>query len=82
MNFVICTGRLAGELIAGDVQDLKPLIMILFIHALDVLVLGSETAAGRRIDDHNNLSFIFFQTEVAVLRRGYGIIINAHSVPS
>ena len=52
MDLVIYTRSLAAKLIAGDVQDLKALIVILSVHLLDRCVLRREAAAGSSVDHH------------------------------
>ena len=55
VNLIIGAGGLAAELVAGNIQDLKSLIMIFFIHALNIFVLRCEAAACSCVDDHDDL---------------------------
>ena len=80
MNLFVCPRRLIPELIAGNVNDLKTLVMQLLIHPLQGLIVGRKSAAGGRIDNDHNLSLIFLQGKLASVRSGYRIIINTHNL--
>ena len=61
---------LLAKLIAGEIQDFKSVFLIALIEFLQFLILRSEAAAGRCIDNQQNLSFIithFLLTSVLFL---------------
>ena len=76
MDLLIGAGRLACELIAGDINDLKALFMILFVHRLDVFILRREAAAGRSVDHHDDLALEISHGMLVSLGIHYRIIIK------
>ena len=58
MNLIIRTGSLTSELVARNVENLQPLIMIVFIQLLNRRVLRRETAAGRGVNDQDDFSLV------------------------
>ena len=54
MDLLIGAGSLCAKLIAGDIQNLKPLVMIVKVKLLDGRVLRGKAAAGSRIHYQNH----------------------------
>ena len=70
IDFCSVSRSLLAKLIAGEIQDFKSVFLIALIEFLQFLILRSEAAAGRCIDNQQNLSFIithFLQTSVLFL---------------
>ena len=70
VDFCSVSRGLLAKLIAGEIQNIKPFFLVALIEFLQFLVLRSEAAAGRCIDNQQNLSFIithFLQTSVLFL---------------
>ena len=57
VDLVIRLRRLPGKLVAGHINDLQTLVMELLIHLFQRLILRRESAARRRIDYDDDLSF-------------------------
>ena len=49
LDLCYCAGSLPSELVAREIQNLKSLLVILFIYCLQILVLWSESAASGSI---------------------------------
>ena len=62
MDFLIRTGSLMAELIAGNVKDFQSLVLQAVVHSLQVFILRSEAAAGCRIDDEQHLPLVCSET--------------------
>ena len=45
MDLIVSSGSLAAELVAGDIKDLKALIVVVFVKLLDGFILRSKAAA-------------------------------------
>ncbi len=45
MDFIVCAGSLSAELVAGNIQDLQPLIVVILIQLLNGSILRRKTAA-------------------------------------
>ena len=58
MDLVIRTGSLSAELVAGNVKDLKALIVIVLVELFDRFVLRCEAAACRGIYDKYDFSLV------------------------
>ena len=70
VDFCSVSRGLLAKLITGEIQDFKSVFLIALIEFLQFLVLRSEAAAGRCIDNQQNLFFIithFLQTSVLFL---------------
>ena len=70
IDFCSVSRSLLAKLIAGEIQDFKSVFLIALIEFLQFLILRSEAAAGRCIDNQQNLSFIithFLQTSILFL---------------
>ena len=80
VDLALVAGGLVAELVAGEVQHLEPLVVILLIQLFQRLVLGGEAAAGGRVDDQQHLALQVGQVQGSALAGLDGIIINAHGV--
>ena len=81
IDFCSVSRSLLAKLIAGEIQDFKSVFLIALIEFLQFLILRSEAAAGRCIDNQQNLSFIithFLQT--SVLFFNFNIINVCHLI--
>ena len=70
VDFCSVSRSLLAKLIAGEIQDFKSVFLIALIEFLQFLILRSEAAAGRCIDNQQNLSFMithFLRTSVLFL---------------
>ena len=78
MDLLILAGGLVAELVAGEVQDLKALVVELVIDLLHGAVLGREAAGGGGVDDEQDLAGVVLQCDLAAVLGGNGEIINVH----
>ncbi len=78
MDLLIGSGSLILELVAGDVDNLKALVMVLLIHLLNGFVLGSEAAARGGVDDHDDLALEVGEIQRVSGSGGEFIIIYRH----
>ena len=76
MNLVIRPGSLPAELVAGDVQDLQSLIMIVPVQLFYRGILGREAATGSRVNNQNDLALIIGQIKLFTLAGCDCIIID------
>ena len=70
VDFCSVSRSLLAKLITGEIQDFKSVFLVALIESLQFLILRSEAATGRCIDNQQNLSFIithFLQTSVLFL---------------
>ena len=81
MDLIICSGGLAAELIAGDIQNFKSLIVIVFVQLFNRGILGSKAAASRRIDDEDDFSLIICQIQIFAFSCFQSKIINHLNSP-
>ena len=58
MDLVVGAGSLTGELVAGYVDNLKALVVILLVHLLDRLIVGRKAAACSCVDDEHDLALV------------------------
>ena len=58
MNFLLGAGSLLTKLVAGEVENLKTLVLILLVQGLQLFVLRSETATGGRVDNEQHLALV------------------------
>ena len=56
LDLVIVPGLLVRELVAGEAEDDESLRAQLLVELLQVVVLGSEAALARRVDDEHRLA--------------------------
>ena len=61
MDLLIRAGGLTAELVAGDIQNLQSLIVVISIHLLNRLILRRKATASGSVDDHDNLALIVGQ---------------------
>ena len=80
MDLALVAGGLVAELVAGEVQHLEALVVILLVELLQRLVLGGEAAAGGGVDDQQHLALQVGQVQGRALAGLDGVIINAHGV--
>ena len=76
VDLLVGAGSLSCELVAGDIQDLQTLIVIVLVHLLDRGVLGSEAAAGRCIDDHDDFALVIREVQIPALAGFDGVIVD------
>lgn len=58
VDLLVRPGRLTGELVAGEVEDLEAPVAEVGIDPLEVLVLWGEAAARRGVDDEQDLASV------------------------
>ena len=58
VNLIVGFGRLAGELVAGEVENREALVLVGGVDALEVFVLRGEAAAGGGVDDEDDLALV------------------------
>ena len=80
VNFLVRAGRLSRKLVAGDIDDLKSLVMIRLVHCLERLIVRREAAAGRRVDDQHNLALVVREFQFSAADRRHTVIVNAHNL--
>lgn len=69
------TRSLMTELIAGEVKNLQPLVLICLVEFLEIRVLRGETAFGGCIDDKEDLPFVLGKIDlVSLVIRDFEII--------
>ena len=76
-DFLVGAGGLVFELVAGDVDDFKALVVVLLVHRLDGLVVRGEAAAGGGVDDEHDLAFVLREIIVFAEAGLEGEIVNA-----
>ena len=76
-DLLVGAGRLVHELVAGDVDDFKALVVVLLVHRLDGLVLRGEAAAGGGVDDEHDFALVLCDTIVFAEAGLEGEIVNA-----
>ena len=76
MDLFIASRCLAPELIAGNVQDFKSLVMVIFVKLFYRGILWGEAAAGGGIDDKDHFSFVVAEVQRFTFSCSNGIIVN------
>ena len=61
MDRLVGAGSLLAKLVAGEIENLETLAVIVFIKFFQLVVLGRETALGSCIDNQQHLVGILFQ---------------------
>ena len=69
-NLLIGAGLLSGELVAGEADDDKSLVLVLLVEGLKAVVLGGESAFGRGVDNHQDLAFELGEVHLVTLIAG------------
>ena len=67
VDLVRVAGRLICKLVGGEIEDLKPFISELLIHGLQRVIMRSIAASRRCVDDQQNLSLVFGETDFVSL---------------
>ena len=57
-DLFVGAGLLMAELVAGEAYDDEALVLVLLVEGLEAVVLGSEAALGRGVDDQEDFAFI------------------------
>ena len=79
MDALVRTRGLLAKLVAGEVEDLEALLMVLLVELLQLLILRSETTARGRIDDKQDLVGILLEANHLALSVLYReIIYSSH----
>ena len=78
MDLLVGAGSLIAELVAGDVDDLQSLVVILLVHLFEGLVVGREAAAGRGVDDEKDLALELGEGDLGSVGLREGVVVNAH----
>ena len=78
MDLFLGTRCLCSELVAWEIQDLETLFMISIIQFLQRLILRSETALRRCIDDENDFAFTVRKRNIAAIHGFDCEIIQVH----
>ena len=81
MDLFVRTRSLAAELIAGDVQNLQTLFMIIPVHLFNRFVLRGKAAAGSGIDNHDDLALVCGQVQFFAGSGGNGVVIDHFCYP-
>ncbi len=55
------TGSLLSELVAGEIENLEALAVIVLVKSLQLVVLGCETALGSRVDNQQHFVGILLE---------------------
>ena len=76
VDALVGTGSLLTKLIAGKIEYLKALGMILLVELLQFLILRSKTAFGCRIHNEQNLIGLLLQRHLMTSTVFHRIIIN------
>ena len=79
MDLLIRSGSLPAELIAGNVQDLQTLVVIILIQLLDRRILRRKPAAGRRVDYQDDLALIIRKVQLFAFAGRDRVIIDHNS---
>ena len=66
-DLFIGPGSLIAELVAGEVEYLEPLVLVVLIELFEPLILGREAAARSGIDDEQHLALELRKTNVIAL---------------
>ena len=74
---LLVPGRLIRELVAGEIQDLKSLLLHLLIHLFQRLIMRGKTAAGGGVDDEHDFAAVLLEREVFAEAGLEGEIVNA-----
>ena len=82
MDLLIAAGRLPAKLVAGEIQNLQPLIPVRFVKLLQRFVLRREAAAGGGVDNQQYLALVISQRNAAAILCLYGKIVDAHIISS
>ena len=67
MDGLVIAWGLVAKLVAGEVENLESLGMILLIEALQVGILGCEASAGGGIDNEQHAAFVLLQFDFLAL---------------
>ena len=67
MDLFVIAGSLVCELVAGEIQDLKSLVVKFILHCLKGLILRSEAASCCGIYDHKDLTLKPAQRNLAAV---------------
>ena len=81
VNLLVGAGRLPAELVAGDVQDLQTLAVVIPVQLFNGCVLGREAAACGRVDHQDDPAFVVGQVQLFSPAGGDCIIINHFTAP-
>ena len=77
MNLLVGSGGLTRELIAGDVDYFKALIVILLIHFFDRFVVWCKAAAGCGVYDEHDFALVIRKLYFRSIRCRYTVIIDS-----
>ena len=58
MNLFVGSLRLLAELVAREIENLKPSVLELLVDALQLLILRRESAGRGGVDNQKNLSLV------------------------
>ena len=75
-DFLVGSGCLLPELVAGEIQDFEPAFMEAFVHGLEGFVLGSEAAAAGGVDNEQYLSLELGEAYFVLLLVLYGEVVD------
>ena len=75
-DFLIASGRLVSELVAGEVQDFKAFLVILLVESVESLVLRGEAASCRSVYYEHDLAVELAEFHVISFSVFYRVVIN------
>ena len=78
VDLFVLSGSLICKLVAGEVEDLKSLVVVCIIDCLKICILRSEAASCSCVDDEENLALIILKGYHASVHCFYAVIINCH----
>ena len=78
-NFLVGAGLLVGKLVAGETYNLQAQILVTLVKVFQTVVLGSKTALGSGVHNHENLSLVLGEVYLfALVVQGLEIINLCH----
>lgn len=78
-DLLISAGFLASKLVGGESNNLKALVVVLFVQCLQTLVLGGESTLGGDIDNEDNLALQLLKRKGLALLVGRGQVVKRSS---
>ena len=76
MNLFIGFRCLACELVAGNINDLKPLLMELFVEFFEGFIMGSKATSRSCVYNNNNLALHVSHGKFCSIRHRNNLIIK------
>jgi hypothetical protein len=80
LDFLIGSGLLATELVAGKGQNAEARLVIVFVQGTQTCVLGSEASFARDVDDQADLALVLGEGNFLAVNGGHLEIVHAGHV--